>query len=335
MAIVSQPELHVVVYHYVRDLPRSRFPRIEGLHIDDFLVQLQTINQRYEIVTLATAAEFLAGQYKPRRDLCLLTFDDGLREHYEVVTPILAERGWEGLFFISTSCPQGRVASVHKNHFLMAGLHFDQYRSAMFDAIEFHDPDAVLHLDHSLAQQIYRWDTPEAALLKYLTNFHLSDAIRTRILDDLFAEWLGDEREFATELYLSWEEARAMQAAGMVLGGHSHAHKALAKMSEAEQHEDLETATRLLHERLNPQPLWPFSYPYGTPGEAFSPATAQIIRNLGYCCAFSTEVGGIEVGDDLMSLRRFDTNDLPLRDHSPVPHSPAGGLDQLARSRAR
>ncbi len=30
------PQLHIVMYHYVRDLPRTRFPRIKGMMLDEF-----------------------------------------------------------------------------------------------------------------------------------------------------------------------------------------------------------------------------------------------------------------------------------------------------------
>ena len=60
-----------------------------------------------------------------------MTFDDGLREHYADVTPILAEEQIQGLFFLITGCMEdGVVAPVHMNHFLMAHLGFEVYRRA-------------------------------------------------------------------------------------------------------------------------------------------------------------------------------------------------------------
>ena len=50
------------------------------------------------------ASAICGATYKPRRDLCLLTFDDGLKEHYREVTPILHERGIEGVFHVITAC---------------------------------------------------------------------------------------------------------------------------------------------------------------------------------------------------------------------------------------
>jgi peptidoglycan/xylan/chitin deacetylase (PgdA/CDA1 family) len=298
--------LNVVMYHYVRDLPSTRFPRIKGLLSDDFRRQVAWLSEHQEMATLESALAFLNGHYQPDRDLCLLTFDDGLKDHYTEVLPILSERRIEGLFFIITSCLEGRVVSVHKNHFLMAALGFDQYRQVFLNRLAALSPESSTEVDMKQVQHTYRWDGPDVAAFKYLLNFHLEETLRDRILDDLFVEYLGDESAFARDLYLSWDEAREMQACGMVMGGHSHSHVALATMDSDRQRADLETCAGMLDERLRPQTFWPFSYPYGKTN-SFNLLTIEVIQDLGFACAFATEVGDNQVGQDLFSIRRIDT----------------------------
>ena len=118
--------LQVVMYHYIRDLPNTSFPKIKGMLTRDFRQQLATLQSRYEMGTLESALDFMRGAYRPQRDLCLLTFDDGLKEHYAEITPILIDRGIQGVFFVITSCLDGaNVAPVHLNHFLMAAMDFE------------------------------------------------------------------------------------------------------------------------------------------------------------------------------------------------------------------
>jgi peptidoglycan/xylan/chitin deacetylase (PgdA/CDA1 family) len=307
----TERSLTVVMYHYVRDLPRTRYPRIKGLLLSDFQDQVRTLCDQYEMATLESTFAFLDGQYRPQRDMCLLTFDDGLKEHFREVTPILAEHGVAGLFFVITGClEQGKVASVHKNHFLMASLEFADYRRYVLSKLAELEPTFDTHVPAEVAKANYRWDTPDVAQIKYLLNFRLTPQLRERLLSELFAEHLGDERDFARELYVTWEEARQMQAAGMVLGGHTDSHQALATLSAADQRDDLTRSTRLLHQRLADQAYWPFSYPYGKPDSAFNATTMQFVRELGYCCAFSTQVGTNGCGQQRFSLRRIDTKDV-------------------------
>ncbi len=302
--------LRIVMYHYVRDLPRTRFPTIKGMLTSDFAAQVGALTARHEMASLESALAYLNGRYTPARDLCLLTFDDGLREHFSDVFPILAERRIQGIFGLITQCiEEHKVALVHQNHFLMATLDFATYEREFRQQLAELPDELDLAIDSAEAARTYRWDTPEIAVFKYLLNFKLPEPVKARVLDTLFARHLGDEAQFARELYLSWEQARQMQEAGMLMGGHTHQHLALSSLSDADQLDDLTTCTRWLKTRLNPQALWPFTYPYGK-RNSFTPDTVATLQSLDYACAFATEVGDNEPGQDSFVIRRIDPKDV-------------------------
>ena len=307
------PTLQIVMYHYIRDLPNTPFPRIKGMLTSDFRQQLVALRSRYEMATLESALAFLHGNYVPTRDLCLLTFDDGLKEHYTDVTPLLMEHRIQGLFFAITSCVQeSRVASVHMNHFLMAALDFDVYRSTFLQRLQEVAPQTWLptEVDPAVARRTYRWDSLEVASFKYLFNFVLDWRVRDRVLQMLFEEQIDAEESFSRRLYFTWEDARQMQAAGMLIGGHSHYHRPLATLSTEELQWDLTTCHRLLTEHLLPQSLWPFCYPYGK-RDSFNDTAVRRLKELGFGCAFSTEVGTNHPDTNVFALHRLDCKDAP------------------------
>ncbi len=309
----AKPCLRIVAYHYVRDFSTTRFPAIKGICVNKFRKQVDALAATHEMATLESLDAFLAGKYVPQLDLCLLTFDDGLKEHFTEVTPILAERKIQGQFFLPTVClEENRVVLVHKNHFLTASLGFDTYRAEFLILLGELAPNLKISVDAVQAAKSYRFDDPPAAEFKYLLNFCLPTDIRGQVLDSLFAKHLGDEATFAKELYLSWDDARSMQRDGMIMGGHSHRHVALASLSEAEQGADLETCTRLLRTKLQPQAQWPFCYPYGNPADSFNVATVRILQQLDYQCGFTTSAGTNQPGADRFSLQRIDTNEVQL-----------------------
>ncbi len=41
--------LHIVMYHYVRDLPRTRFPQIKGMLLDEFRQQVIDLAEQFEM----------------------------------------------------------------------------------------------------------------------------------------------------------------------------------------------------------------------------------------------------------------------------------------------
>lgn len=304
------PTLKVVMYHYVRDLPNSRYPQIKGMLTDDFRRQVAGLKQSHELVDCEGALQFVRGEFTPRRPPCLLTFDDGLKDHYTDVLPILAEARASGVFFLTTVCQEEhRVVSVHKNHVLLAELGIAEYQRRFQQAYESRGPWPTAKPEDMA--RTYRWDTPEVAAFKYAFNFQLPHGPRDAALDELFVDVVGDEGAFARTWYLDWREAREMQAAGLAMGGHTHRHAPLTSLPVDERRADLETCGDLLHRRLSPQTVWPFSYPYGK-SDSFDAATVDILRDLKFDVAFTTEVGDNGAGADVYRLRRIDTKDVGL-----------------------
>jgi peptidoglycan/xylan/chitin deacetylase (PgdA/CDA1 family) len=304
---MSSPVLHIVVYHYIRDLPRTRFPRIKGMLTQDFREQVRELAGSFEMATVESAVAFLQGSYAPSGDLCLLTFDDGLKEHYTEATPILAEFGIRGVFFLITRCLQEqRVAPVHMNHFLMADLPFDTYRSAFLKELR----RSVETVEFEAAKRAYPWDTTEVAQFKYLFNFILQPSERDDAVRTLFRRYLGDEQAFSNDLYLNWAEARDMQSAGMAIGGHTHEHRPLSTLSSVELVKDLTDCRNLLDANLDSSGGWPFCYPYGK-NSTFTDETVGVLQQLGFQCAFTTESGANTPGVDLFRVRRVDCKNAP------------------------
>jgi peptidoglycan/xylan/chitin deacetylase (PgdA/CDA1 family) len=300
------------MYHYVRNLPRTRFPEIKGMLTDDFVAQVKQLQADFEMATLESALEFANGNYHPRRNLCLMTFDDGLKEHFSEVTPILAESSIQGLFFLITGCVQDRtVAPVHMNHFLMARVEFAKYQEFFLGALQNAGFDNSIYegLDATIYKRTYPRDSEEVARFKYLFNFILDAGLRDRIVKDLFESRVAPEREFSEELYLTWSEAREMQQAGMIIGGHSHAHRPLSKLTGKELESDLETCWNLITANLLPEARWPFCYPYGKT-DSFNHQTVVTLKRVGFACSFATEVGTNQRGANLYALRRFDCKDI-------------------------
>ena len=81
--------LTIVMYHYIRPIKKSSYPLIKGLEIDAFRMQLSYLEKNYKIITM----ESLIGLAKKNIPLpdnpCLLTFDDGYKDHYVHVFPEL------------------------------------------------------------------------------------------------------------------------------------------------------------------------------------------------------------------------------------------------------
>jgi hypothetical protein len=171
-------------------------------------------------------------------------------------------------------------------------------------------PSAMLQIDPHVVQRTYRWDIPEVVAFKYLFNFVLTAEVRNQVVHSLFTDYIAPEASVAPSWYVNWDEAHAMQDAGMVLGGHSPQHQVLATLSAAALAWDVRTCQQFMHANLHPQADWPFSYPYGKT-DTFNTQTMTYLRVLGVTCAFCTEVSSNTPGSDLFAIRCMDCKDVP------------------------
>jgi peptidoglycan/xylan/chitin deacetylase (PgdA/CDA1 family) len=305
----SKTRCTIVQYHYVRT--EDEYPKLKGPTVQLFIAQLNYIMRNYDVIRLEDYVEVLRGTRQAGAKMCVLTFDDGLKDHYVNVFPILREKGLSAAFFPMTQpLTEHVLAPFHKVHLLLAKLgsraFADQYNLLLKQQYpELYDEYSVD--DKVKKNPKYKWDDTLTANLKVSVGALPSDAKR-KILDEIFAGAVGDERDYCDRFYMTADEMREMQEAGMSLGGHSHSHPMLAQLSAEGQRNEIRTAKGLL-EGILKQKNRLFSYPYGD----FNEATISILRSEGYTCAVTTDFD-VNIGQvDPYRLKRLDTNDVPFK----------------------
>ena len=86
------------MYHYVRPIKDSKFSRIKGLELNDFQNHLDILESKSSLLTPEEFVNLDSVVSNDRRPFSLLTFDDGLIDHYKFVLPELKKRGHKALF---------------------------------------------------------------------------------------------------------------------------------------------------------------------------------------------------------------------------------------------
>ena len=93
----------ILMYHYVSELPPDADVYRRDLTVlpERFEAQLQYLfREGYQAVTLADVhARLTTGKPLPARPI-VLTFDDGYKDAYTIVTPLLQQFGFVGEFFV-------------------------------------------------------------------------------------------------------------------------------------------------------------------------------------------------------------------------------------------
>ena len=172
------------MYHYVRDLERSRYPRIKGLTLERFRNQLEYIDAHF---TPISAEDLLEAVSSPHRALpenaILLTFDDGYSDHHDNVLPLLKEKGIKACFFPpAQAILEHKVLDVNKIQFVLAAVeNVNSLLDEVFEALDDFRSEYSLKSREAYLMSItekHRYDPREVTIFKRLLQRELPEPVR-------------------------------------------------------------------------------------------------------------------------------------------------------------
>ena len=238
----------------------------------------------------------------------VLTFDDGLRDHFDFVASELHKYGLRAFFFINTNAWSGEILDVHRLQLLNASFQIPERTSVFADetrrlGIDC-DPTAIPEIE---VRRIYRYDNLETARLKFIVNFRFTLEQRQSVVKAMFNRLLGNTGVRASDLYMSADEARKLHEQGHVVGCHTHRHLALSRLSSEERVEDIRNNVIALREAIGVSPQW-FSFPFG---DERADGVLEACASAGIRFGFTMNRGFITEESTRMRLERVDTNDAP------------------------
>ena len=315
--------MRIVNYHYVRDVAGSKWPQLKALSVDQFRRQLNLLRRSGRIITPTDFLESVKqNKVLPRTDI-LLTFDDGYREHFTTVRPILAEEKVAAIFFISSRAVwERKITETNKIQLILGrGIRPLDIIKTMHAMIEQRRGEDTLWQISEYWREYGkpgRFDSAETKYIKNMLQFALPDRVRTLIINEMFVQHVGqDERSIADGLYMKVGEVKQLLEDGMTVGNHGYNHVWLEKLSREKQQEEIDQALRALISIGVPEVGWTMCYPYGS----YNKETEAILKKLGCAAAFTTK-GGETIGswrDIRYAINRMDTNDVAREEKAVKP----------------
>lgn len=314
-------EVTVVMYHYVRDLKNSRYPNIKGLDIEKFKKQIKFFKENYNFLKIEDLIEYYKSPNEkklPEKSI-LLTFDDGYKDHYTYVLPVLLENNIQGSFYIPTKCFQDKkVLDVNKIHFILESC-IGEEKKILKEIEEYlgKNKDGRISLSYNDYFKEYavdsRFDKKEVIFIKRMLQVALPEDYREKLVDILFKKYvctIGDkvisERAFWEELYLTPEQIRMMEKLGMHIGFHSHNHIWLNSLSKEKQRLELDYSIEWFNKIGLDVKKMTISYPYG----GYNETTLELMKEYNVPLGFTTEVRvAILENEYYLEIPRMDAND--------------------------
>jgi peptidoglycan/xylan/chitin deacetylase (PgdA/CDA1 family) len=103
---------------------------------------------------------------------------------------------------------------------------------------------------------------------------------------------------------LNWDEVRELSNKGVVFGAHTQTHPILSRLASREQQREEIEGSKLRLEKELGRPVRHFCYPNGSRTD-FNEHTVDLVRDLGFQSAATTERGLNFPGSELFELRRI------------------------------
>jgi peptidoglycan/xylan/chitin deacetylase (PgdA/CDA1 family) len=298
----GQPvSLLVVNYHRIWPSGTATTPFDDGVFgpdQDEFLRQMQWLRASTTVLDENGLLE-LAGQGGGRRGeiYSAVTFDDAYADCFLLAKPVLEQVGSRALFFV----PIDMIDSRQLGWWDLAAYMMKKASKRKISL-----GDDILDLGEAEFA---------GALRRVLNLFKLRPVEETgSLLEELSLACgvpLPDKDMQSAEL-MTWEQLRALKAAGHGIGSHTFSHRVLATLSPEQQKREIKSSRSELAGRLGAEVL-SFAYPVGGP-QHINSHSVRLVQEAGYQQAFTFNTG----------IAR-----LPVSDRYQIPRESAHSVDVL------
>ncbi|MBI2047655.1 MAG: polysaccharide deacetylase family protein [Parcubacteria group bacterium] len=269
----SLNDKHIVVkYHYIAN-PREDRRAFYPCPIDEFERQVSFLKNNFKITTVEEV--FKAAQNKSGEKMCALTFDDGLKDHYQNALPVLKKHTVKGTFFPITKTFEGFLPATHKMHIALSrkdadGLvdYFNNFLNSAFPQLV---DGFVISKTERLTKKRKIYDDIPTANLKETMNIIPRD-IRNAFLDNIFKELALNEKKLSGEIFVSPEEIKELYTEGHIIGNHAHSHGVLDTMEKLRVEEEFTVSQKILTGILGNPPTI-LAYPQSAPSKSVREGT--------------------------------------------------------------
>lgn len=283
----SSAVIPVLAYHGVSAGPGEWFidDGLKGPELDDFVTQMKYMKDNYELITFRDLQKISSSDPDElaRGRRAIVTFDDGFRNNYDVVFPVLSDLGIKAtIFLVADNVESGEPFWFERISYLLGTT-----------------ARTRLNLE-SLGDR--RWSlTGEADRKRAQAEIKsackgLDERARGEVIEELEGE-LGSETRSAEmpRIVLSWKEVTEMIEYGFEFGSHTMTHPNLTTAGDRELEYELRESKDLIERRTGREVI-SFAYPSGL----YDSRVRSAVMDAGYRYAAAYNHGLFRYSEDAL-----------------------------------
>jgi peptidoglycan/xylan/chitin deacetylase (PgdA/CDA1 family) len=255
--------------------------RIRGVPVpvSSVLLRVMETNLRklrgFSFVSIEEAEGMINGTLPMRKQCLVLTFDESLKAHLEVVAPKLKEWGIPATFYISTEIIETKRPywwlrleyAVSKIEKTPVSATMPNGEKVMID------PAQKWEMRRKISVRLFGSSKPAEC-----------DKVAESVESQLGIDWreIGNDSPYAASL--TWDDVRELSCMGFTIGSHTHSHPNATLLDAEELRFEFEGSKNILEKQCG-QPCRHLSYPHGK----YSERVCKAARAAGYATAVTTD----------------------------------------------
>lgn len=281
---------HRVVEDFTGEVQRS---------IPGTLISAETLRKQleqahrdgFEFATIDQVLDVLAGRTTAKRDLFLVTFDDGYRDTFRYGLPVLERLGVPAVMYLPAEMIGTQRRFNHDRLFHLVKVFREEKQKPFYASLP---PAAAVLLEPIFSGK----KSASAALDDFIGEF--PTRVLTEVIDALEAQ-LGAGARVMPEggEIMTWDEVRRMQSAGVTMGAHTLGHCVLTMEDPVSLRREIRESKAII-ERETGRPCEHFAYCNGWYSD-------EVIRELvaaGFKSGITTEDVPNVIGGDPFTIKR-------------------------------
>lgn len=260
------PKLLILTYH--RILPEIKFNPLKTIvSLNTFIKQIDVLTKKFSIISLSEAvSQMREGQVKNKIQV-VFTFDDGYRDNYEIVFPLLSKRKLPAVFFISTDYVGSNMPLWDWEIIIRMTIYGD--------INEIKTPKSIFkrRINESRSSFAFRiFEEMKSADIGTVQNI-LGFLRKETAAKTGFHDFKGDG-------FMNWTHIRQMSQAGMEIGAHGTTHRPLLRIPFGEAVDEIRKS-KLSIENNTGKPCLHFSFPFGSQKD-YNRALIDSVKDAGF-----------------------------------------------------
>jgi peptidoglycan/xylan/chitin deacetylase (PgdA/CDA1 family) len=310
----ARPLALILLYHRIAEPATD--PQLLSVARERFSQQMAHLARHYEVVSLQELVSRLRRNAAAGSRLAAVTFDDGYADNLSNAKPILESCKVPATVFVSTGFLENRSECwwdeledllLYPSSLpgcLELEIEGRRFEWTLGDEAAYRDRDFAAHKDWT----VLRPDDPTSRHRIYRELCRLlrplDEGSRQRSLRALRA-WAGGQSERPCFHQMLTADGIGRLAAGpfVEVGAHTQSHPVLARLSVADQREEIGSSKKCLEGILG-RSVRSFAYPYGAKSD-YTEFTTALVKEEGFALACSNYPQPVAAGADVYQLPRF------------------------------